>query len=154
MRCRPEERRAALRRIAMRIGRQPSGAGNLTQRLNACVHLLNEMNYQARWEARSSGPRLVFSHCPYATILPSNTLSFASWIQTCWRSCWTHLSHKLPGWLPAARGARVCISLRINRKEEYTVGKVVSSPNQSKNFTRYYHLTLSTAIVRRLSANS
>ncbi len=30
------------------------------------------MNYQARWEARSSGPRIVFAHCPYAMILPEH----------------------------------------------------------------------------------
>jgi predicted ArsR family transcriptional regulator len=68
----PEERRAALRRVAMRIVQQPSGAGNLTQRLNTCVQLLNKLNYRARWEARSSGPRLVFAHCPYASILPAH----------------------------------------------------------------------------------
>jgi predicted ArsR family transcriptional regulator len=68
----PEERLAALRRIARRLGGQPGGVGTLTQRLNACVSLLNKLNYQARWEARSSGPRLVFAHCPYALILPGH----------------------------------------------------------------------------------
>jgi predicted ArsR family transcriptional regulator len=68
----PEERLAALRRVARRLGGQPGGVGTLTQRLNACVSLLNTLNYQARWEARSSGPRLVFAHCPYASILPEH----------------------------------------------------------------------------------
>ena len=67
----PGERLAALRRIAERLGKQ-AGSGSLTGRLNTCVRLLNEMNYQARWEARSSGPRLVLAHCPYATILPQH----------------------------------------------------------------------------------
>jgi predicted ArsR family transcriptional regulator len=65
----PEERLEVLKRIASRLCGQPANSGNLTQRLNVCVHLLNEMNYQTRWEARSSGPRLVFAHCPYAMIL-------------------------------------------------------------------------------------
>jgi predicted ArsR family transcriptional regulator len=68
----PEEQLATLQRIASRLGEEASGSGNLTQRLNACVHLLNDMNYQARWEARSAGPRLVFFHCPYAGILPQH----------------------------------------------------------------------------------
>ncbi len=68
----PAERLAALKRIAKRLGGQPSASGSLTQRLNACVMSLNEMNYQARWEARSSGPRLVLAHCPYAVILPQH----------------------------------------------------------------------------------
>jgi predicted ArsR family transcriptional regulator len=68
----PAEQMAALARVADRLGQQAEAAGSLTQRLNACVQLLNDMNYQARWEARSSGPRLVFAHCPYAMILPEH----------------------------------------------------------------------------------
>jgi predicted ArsR family transcriptional regulator len=44
-------------------------AGNLTRSLVQAVKRLNEMHYHARWEARSDGPRMIFSHCPYATIL-------------------------------------------------------------------------------------
>ena len=68
----PEERLAALERVASRLGEQAAAHGSLTQRLNVCVQLLNTMNYQARWEARASGPRLVLSHCPYALILPQH----------------------------------------------------------------------------------
>jgi predicted ArsR family transcriptional regulator len=41
----------------------------LAKRLNLTVEKLNQMSYHARWEAGSEGPRLVFSHCPYAGIL-------------------------------------------------------------------------------------
>jgi predicted ArsR family transcriptional regulator len=41
----------------------------LAKRLNLTVEKLNQMNYHARWEAGSEGPRLIFSHCPYAAIL-------------------------------------------------------------------------------------
>jgi len=27
------------------------------------------MNYHARWEAGPEGPRIIFSHCPYAAII-------------------------------------------------------------------------------------
>jgi predicted ArsR family transcriptional regulator len=39
------------------------------KRLNLTVEKLNEMNYHARWEAGSQGPRLIFTHCPYAAII-------------------------------------------------------------------------------------
>jgi predicted ArsR family transcriptional regulator len=39
------------------------------KRLNLTVEKLNEMNYHARWEAGPQGPRLIFSHCPYAAII-------------------------------------------------------------------------------------
>jgi DeoR family suf operon transcriptional repressor len=41
----------------------------LAKRLNLTVEKLNQMNYHARWEAGSAGPRLIFSHCPYAALI-------------------------------------------------------------------------------------
>ncbi len=41
---------------------------NLTARLYLAVNRLNEMNYQARWEAHSDAPHLILGHCPYAAI--------------------------------------------------------------------------------------
>ena len=41
----------------------------LAKRLNLTVEKLNTMNYHARWEAGSQGPRLIFGHCPYAAII-------------------------------------------------------------------------------------
>ena len=41
----------------------------LAKRLNLTVEKLNGMNYHARWEAGSQGPRLIFGHCPYAAII-------------------------------------------------------------------------------------
>ena len=41
----------------------------MSRRLNLAVEKLNKMNYHARWEAGSQGPRLIFGHCPYAAIL-------------------------------------------------------------------------------------
>jgi DeoR family transcriptional regulator, suf operon transcriptional repressor len=42
---------------------------HLVKRLNLTVDKLNQMNYHARWEAGSEGPRIIFSHCPYAAII-------------------------------------------------------------------------------------
>lgn len=41
----------------------------LAKRLNLTVEKLNQMNYHARWEAGSEGPRFVFGHCPYAAVI-------------------------------------------------------------------------------------
>jgi predicted ArsR family transcriptional regulator len=41
----------------------------LVKRLNLTIEKLNERNYHARWEAGPEGPRIIFSHCPYAAII-------------------------------------------------------------------------------------
>lgn len=41
---------------------------SLTARLYRAVNRLNEMNYQARWEAHSEAPHLILGHCPYTAI--------------------------------------------------------------------------------------
>lgn len=41
----------------------------MSKRLNLTVEKLNQMKYHARWEAGSSGPRIIFTHCPYAAII-------------------------------------------------------------------------------------
>ena len=51
------------------VGDSSFASQPLAKRLNLTVETLNEMNYHARWEAGAEGPRLVFSHCPYAAIL-------------------------------------------------------------------------------------
>ena len=42
------------------------------QKLYHAIQHLNMMNYDARWEAHAEGPRIILSHCPYATILPQH----------------------------------------------------------------------------------
>jgi predicted ArsR family transcriptional regulator len=56
--------------LAKRLAGQSNFANQpLAKRLNLTVEKLNEMNYHARWEAGSQGPRLIFTHCPYAAII-------------------------------------------------------------------------------------
>ena len=56
--------------LAKRLAGESTFANQpLAKRLNLTVEKLNQMNYHARWEAGSEGPRLVFGHCPYAAIL-------------------------------------------------------------------------------------
>lgn len=41
----------------------------ISKRLSLIIEKLNQMNYHARWEAGPQGPRIIFGHCPYATII-------------------------------------------------------------------------------------
>jgi predicted ArsR family transcriptional regulator len=58
------------RQLARRLtGESSADAQPLPKRLNLTVEKFNQMNYHARWEAGAEGPRILFSHCPYASIL-------------------------------------------------------------------------------------
>ena len=50
-------------------GHEAFQTGPMAKRLAALVQHLNEMHYQARWEAGAEGPRLLFGHCPYARVI-------------------------------------------------------------------------------------
>lgn len=41
----------------------------VTKRLVLLVEKLNEMHYQARWEAGAEGARVIFGRCPYAKVI-------------------------------------------------------------------------------------
>jgi len=42
---------------------------SMNRRLALLVGKLNEMYYQAHWEAGAGGPRIVFGRCPYARVI-------------------------------------------------------------------------------------
>jgi len=42
---------------------------SITKRLALLVEKLDEMHYQARWEAGAEGPRVIFGRCPYAKVI-------------------------------------------------------------------------------------
>lgn len=46
---------------------------SMNRRLALLVEKLNEMHYQARWEAGSSGPRVLFGRCPYARVIDGHS---------------------------------------------------------------------------------
>jgi predicted ArsR family transcriptional regulator len=65
------EQEARLKSVALRLGgntmpgRVPSALRQLTQ----AVDRLNELHYQARWEAGIDGAHIILGHCPYAAII-------------------------------------------------------------------------------------
>lgn len=67
----PEEKNATLQSVAHYLVSDslPSGKTTLTQRLIFTTKILNDMHYQASWEAHPKSPTIRFSHCPYATLV-------------------------------------------------------------------------------------
>lgn len=64
---------AYLKRVAERMAVGPAEAPPASsKRLLQTVNRLNEMNYEARWEARADAPRVILGHCPYAALLPDH----------------------------------------------------------------------------------
>jgi predicted ArsR family transcriptional regulator len=64
------EQHAFNKRLAQRLaGSSYSPVRNPTQRFLQAVQHLNQMNYQARWEAHSDTPQVIITHCPYASVL-------------------------------------------------------------------------------------
>jgi len=62
------EHREGVVRPVERPGAHPTGR-SLTQAIYQAVQRLNELHYQARWEAHAQAPRLILGHCPYAAII-------------------------------------------------------------------------------------
>jgi predicted ArsR family transcriptional regulator len=44
----------------------------MPKRLSLLVEKLNEMHFQARWEAGAEGPRIIFGRCPFAKIIENH----------------------------------------------------------------------------------
>lgn len=66
------EREVLLSRLVRGLsGDRPvlSAGDSLTRRLVDACQELTRWNYQARWEAHAQGPRVIYGHCPFASIL-------------------------------------------------------------------------------------
>jgi len=64
-----ESREAGLRSVAERLAGVTDVKIPVMKRLIRAVERLNELHYQARWEASAAGARLILGHCPYAAIV-------------------------------------------------------------------------------------
>ena len=62
---------AGLKSVAMHLGGniKTEPATPLPRRFTQAVDQLNELHYQARWEAGIDGARIILGHCPYAAII-------------------------------------------------------------------------------------
>lgn len=64
-----DKREMNLRSLAERMAGNSEPNLPVMKRVILLVARLNELHYQARWEASSAGPRLILGHCPYAAII-------------------------------------------------------------------------------------
>ena len=59
-------------RIAQSQGLVGFASQPMTKRLALLIEKLNEMHYQAHWEAGADGPRVIFGRCPFAKIIENH----------------------------------------------------------------------------------
>lgn len=105
-------RRQALRSVANHLSTASPAALNLslTQRLAATINRLNQLHYQARWEAAASGPLLVLGQCPYAAIIdahPELCILDEYLLESCLKSNVRQTAKRLPG----RSGLPLCVFL-------------------------------------------
>jgi predicted ArsR family transcriptional regulator len=65
----PDQQAEFLHALAQRLGGEIEKERHITQRLGETVHRLNDLEYQARWEAHATAPRIILGNCPYAAII-------------------------------------------------------------------------------------
>ncbi|TAK12889.1 MAG: ArsR family transcriptional regulator [Anaerolineae bacterium] len=67
---RGSKQETSLRKLADQLAAQDETPhGPPTARLNAAVERLNDLRYEAHWEAHSEGPQVILGRCPYAAII-------------------------------------------------------------------------------------
>jgi len=64
-----ERKEESLRKLAERMAGSADLGNPIMKQLVGTVNRLNEIHYQARWEASATGPRIILGHCPYAAII-------------------------------------------------------------------------------------
>jgi predicted ArsR family transcriptional regulator len=67
--ARSEVREASLKALAERLSGSIDPNFPIMRRITWTVASLNEFHYRARWEASSSGARIILGHCPYSAII-------------------------------------------------------------------------------------
>lgn len=111
----PEEtRQRLLERLAERLGPasfgRPAGPPGETAplRLIQAVQALNQRHYQARWEARPDGPRIILGHCPFAAVIAGHP-----WLCAIDAQLLEHLqgrpAYQIERLAPDGQGAHQCI---------------------------------------------
>jgi predicted ArsR family transcriptional regulator len=68
----PGDRSDPMQQVGEYISGSINSGGTLSQRLFHAINRLNELNYQARWEAHQQSPRIILGNCPYNTIVDNH----------------------------------------------------------------------------------
>jgi predicted ArsR family transcriptional regulator len=64
-----EKREGELKLVAENLAGGFYPGNSIIKNLVRAIERLNEMHYQARWEASPAGSRIILGHCPYAAIV-------------------------------------------------------------------------------------
>jgi predicted ArsR family transcriptional regulator len=64
-----KQRESKIKRLAKRLSISGIDTKSITLRLRACIQHLNDLHYQAHWEARSDFPVIMFNRCPYTPVI-------------------------------------------------------------------------------------
>jgi len=65
-----KQRESKIKRLAERLSlSEIDDNKSITLRLGGCIRHLNDLHYQAHWEARSDLPIVTFGKCPYAPVI-------------------------------------------------------------------------------------
>jgi predicted ArsR family transcriptional regulator len=112
----PASKETLLVRVACRLAGVEQRSGSHATRLVHAVKRLNELYYEASWEARPGDPQLKLGRCPYATLLPTHPelcqmdaelleiLTGSSAVQTARQ-------------VPDSRGVRYCLFTMSSKKK-------------------------------------
>lgn len=67
----PTKQEDVLQTLARRLAKTGENTETLgmSKRLAQTIENLNQLNYQAKWEAGAQGPHILLGHCPYAAII-------------------------------------------------------------------------------------
>jgi predicted ArsR family transcriptional regulator len=64
----PDQQAKFLKQVASHLVSDKLPEGALSQRLMQVINHLNELGYQAHWEAHAEAPRIIFERCPFAAL--------------------------------------------------------------------------------------
>ncbi len=62
-----EKQEEGLKSLALRLAGQWEPSQPVMKQVMSTVAKLNELHYQARWEAGAAGARILLGHCPYCS---------------------------------------------------------------------------------------
>jgi predicted ArsR family transcriptional regulator len=65
-----QERETQMQKVALKLIKGNIPSSNLqSKRINETIQQLNQMNYNARWEAHLEGPHIILENCPFLEIV-------------------------------------------------------------------------------------
>jgi predicted ArsR family transcriptional regulator len=113
-------RTAGMKAIALRFsGKTPNAIEiQLPRRMGLMINRLNQLHYQASWEAGKEGPRIILGQCPYAEIINRHPelCQMDAFLLEQWINSHVEQTARLQ---PSARGYLICCFQVPNKHRLY-----------------------------------